>query len=157
LQKFIQDQTPLFDGSPGGREIKCIEIGHPASRMHHEIGFDQNLLASRLCAHAETAIHPLDRLNSRAGSHIDADLRKLLHQPANEIGIELREHPPGSLQHGDLRARTRRDVGELSRDIATAHHDDARRKFRKLKELVTRDQVFSAGKGERHRLRTGRD
>jgi hypothetical protein len=55
LQKFAQDETPVFDGDAGRPQIQRVKIGRTAGGMHHEIGFDRNFLSARPGAQADRA------------------------------------------------------------------------------------------------------
>jgi hypothetical protein len=157
LQKFVQDETALFDDDSGRGQVERVEIGRTAGGVHHEIGFRRNLLAPGAGAHTEAAAHVIDRLDDRAGSHLDADFGELLHEPADELGLKAREHALGPLQHDHFGAGARGDMRELRRDVAAADHGDARGELIELEEPIAGDQMLDTGKRERYRTREGGD
>ena len=153
LQKFVQDNSPVFDDDPGRSQVEGVEIGCPAGGMNHEIGVNSDLPALRQGAHAEAVARPLDCLDRRAGLNLDADFRKLLHEPAHELGIKARKHALRSLQYGHLCTRARGDMGELGRDVAATDHDDPLRQILKLHECIAEDGVLRTVEAERDRAR----
>src|SRR5258708_25774688 len=55
------------------------------------------------------------------------------------------------LEHGHLRSGASGDVRKLGGDVTAANQDDSLRQALKLHKAVTRDNVFRAGKPQRHR------
>lgn len=89
--------------------------------------------------------------------NFDADLAELLHQPADKIRIEMREHPFGPLEYRHLCPSARRDVRELCGDVAAAHQDHAPRDLLQLEKLLAGGQVLFAGNSQFDRFRAGGD
>src|SRR5216684_7490279 len=61
----------------------------------------------------------------------------------------------GPLEHGYLRAGASGNVRKLGRDVTAANQHDSRRQALQLKKAVTGDNVFRAGKPQRHRTCAG--
>src|SRR6185437_2948390 len=91
----------------------------------------------------------LDALDAVPYTNINSDFLKFLRQPADQIGIELWQHPLAALKNDDFDPRTRSDVRELRRDVATADHHDAFRQPFQCHELIAKREMFFAGKPQR--------
>src|SRR5258707_15768918 len=100
--------------------------------------------------HAVLAAHVFDPCDVGSGAHVDADLNKTLHQPADQIRIEFRQYSLPALQYCDLCTSARRNMRELRSNVAAPDHDDTRGESREFHEGVAGDAVFRA-------LKTGRD
>ena len=64
----------VFDGDIAGCEVERSYVGNPASRVNDKIGIDRDGLAPRTCVHTKPGVCPFDRIDSRIGLHVYADL-----------------------------------------------------------------------------------
>src|SRR3546814_6887024 len=102
----------------------------------------------------ETSFDALDCRHGCSGAHIDVDSAETLHQPANQLRLEVHEHPWATLEDGHLGAGASGNVRELSRDIAAPDkHDPLRQCFQRQKSFVI-DQVLFAVDAKLDRLRS---
>src|SRR3546814_3289597 len=73
-----------------------------------------------ICSDKETSFDALDCRHGCSGAHIDVDSAETLHQPANQLRLEVHEHPWATLEDGHLGAGASGNVRELSREIGRA-------------------------------------
>lgn len=123
---------------------------HATGRVHDQIGLDLDVRSFRLRPDAEAAVGFLDRLDRGLRAHVDPDCLELVHEPPDQLRLEMRQHPRSSLQDRYLRACAGGDMGELCGDVTAADHDDALRQGLQFEELLVRDQMFLAGNAELH-------
>ena len=126
------------------REVQGVEIGPAAGGMHHQVGRDGEVRRARTGGVDDQAVlDPLDSGDRGAGLDGDTEFLEARHEPADQVGIELRQEPRRALQNGDLRAGARRQVRELGRDITAADQHDPAWQSRQLQEVVAgADQLF---------------
>ncbi len=142
-----------MDHDPGGFQLQAVEIGSPSCGMDDEICIDADLRSvQRRSSHAIPAVPLLDALDGCSRLHIDAERLEPFHQPADELGVEVLEHPVAVLQDCDLRPRQCGDVRELGSDVAAADQDDARRQGFQREESLVRNHVLFAGNVQLDRL-----
>src|SRR5262249_9664670 len=107
--------------------------------------------------HNEAAGGLIDPLHLRPQPHVDAELAKLLHEPADQIRIESRQHPLGSLEHCHVDAGPGSDVREFGGDVTATDQGDARREDVELEKLLAGDCILLAGDIQRYGARTASD
>ena len=127
LKVLVQLDPTVLDRDFGGGQIELIECGPAPRRMDDEIGLEGLLACVGRCLDPEDVTSPMDRRDGRPSAHIDTHSIECLHEPADEIRVELREHPLAPLKHRNLCPGSRRDARELGRDVAAADEDNPRR------------------------------
>ena len=98
--------------------------------------------------HRKTVAYSLDAADLRLKLHIDAEFPCLLNQHGHQLGVEALQRTRAAVQHCNLRARARCDVGELEGDVTPSYEYDLGRQLFELEKLGTGDDMFLAGKLE---------
>src|SRR5690242_15135128 len=93
--------------------------------MNHQVRFNGLATLIVLRAHFVLRAGSLNGCDSAASADLDSNLAKFLHEPPDEIRIEMRQHSFATLNYRHLRARARSDMGKLGRNVTPADHHDA--------------------------------
>ena len=93
-----------------GLEIELVNVRNATRGVHDEIGLEclRGILGARMNEEARCCL--LDSIDNVFGPHLDAGALKALHEPADEIRIEMRKHAIAALEYRHLSARMRGDV-----------------------------------------------
>ncbi len=142
----------MRQGKGRSGEVERVKVGCATGGMHDQIGSHRLGLAVGGTVHKEAVRHFLDPLHRRPRTHVDAEFAKFLHEPADQIWVEGREHPLGALEHGDVGAGSRREVREFRGNVSAADHGDTRGQRIEFEKAVAGHDV-----AEGHRTRAGRD
>src|SRR2546422_6121717 len=116
--------------------------------MNYEVGAECLWCACSCRMDSQIRTSFLDALDTGVEPHIDPGVARTFRQPAHKVGVEWLKHALRALKDGDLGARARGDVRELSGDVTAAHERDPLGQLVELQEFGVGDEVFFAGYAE---------
>src|SRR5258708_22792359 len=121
--------------------------------MNYEVSVECLWCAASCRMDSEVGPSLLDAFDTRVETHIDPGVARTFHQPAYKVDVERLEHALGTLNDGDLGAGARRDMRNLSGDIAAADQHDPLWQLAELEKFGARDKVLLAGQAQAGRNR----
>ncbi len=157
MQVLVHLDALLFPGHARRLQVELVDLRRTSGGMHHEIRLDRVLLRSRTGVDKQAIALPLDGGDCPVHMHLDAQFPAGLHEQSDEIGVKLLEGAAAAVEHLDLCACARCDVGELEGDVAAADEDDVARERIQVQELRAGGEPLLARYPQIGMARAGRD
>ena len=151
---FVDGDGAIADGLDADLgKTEPLGVRVPPGRVHHDIGGE--LLARRRVDRVPVRLF-FDARDLGAAMDLDAAAAHLLPQRNADVVVEAVEQLLAADQFDDLGPEAIEDPGELDRDIAATHNDDAARQLRKIERLVGRNHMVDAGDVRHRGMRSSR-
>ena len=129
-------------------QIQIFAHRHPAGGHQHRVHLQRFHRLAGLHVH-QLDLHRaagLDRLGQHAGTGVDvAAVDQVAGGDLGDVGIEGGHHPIEGLDHRDLTAQGRVDIGEFQADIAAAHDRDPTRQPLQVHRLIAGEHGAAIG------------
>src|SRR6266851_1264912 len=142
LQEFIDVNTPFAPFDSGFIQVHVVDFRHATRGMDDHVCLESALLTRSRGLNNELTGASFNAYDFRAELNVNTKLAATLDNLIDQVRVKLLERASPSMNDGDLRPGTRRDMSEFKRYIPASNKQNPLWKFIQVQEPFARCKVL---------------